>query len=420
MARLARVGARARQVGLVVALLLAIATFWVSMNGHVPVSEWLFWRFAGYWFASGTFALLSLTLGDALVTWVRGGRRLPVREQLAMAFPLGALGFGVGVFGCGVLHLFRGGFFFWYPFGLALVFVPRFAFAYWPLLRRLLRPGFRLPKSVAWRAPLFALALLLAYVPLITFRNIVYDATWYHFPAAEHYAAAGGIERFPEGWLLGAYPQLGTLFYSWAMTLPFGRFFDRAMLCVHVEWMMFIGTLLSVPVMVRRLAPKLSGVGGALSMFLFPGMLLYDSSLGGGADHLAAAFAPALWLSLLRAWPRLERRACALFALAFSAAALTKYTALSLVGPVALGFGLRVLWLLAVAVWQRARARVSVREVLTSAALCGALVLCVTSIHWLKNLIFIATPCSPWETSGSRRRRGATMRSGTTNSYRTT
>src|SRR6187399_3241986 len=103
------------------------------------------------------------------------------------------------------------------------------------------------------------------------------------------------------------------------MTLPIGRFFDRSMLCVHIEWVMFVGTLLSVPVLVRRLAPKLSGAGAALAMFLFPGMLLYDSSLAAGADHLAAAYAPALWLALLHAWPRFEVRSSVLLALVLSA-----------------------------------------------------------------------------------------------------
>lgn len=391
--RALRMGYRARWLGAPLALLVAIAIFLQQTTRHVELEDWLFFRFAGYWLSAAAFALVSLALGDRVVTWVRGGQRLPVREQLVMSFAVGALGFGVGVFAFGVLHLLRWGFFFWYPAGLAVAFLPRFLRAYAPIWKRWWKPAHRLPSSMAWRMPLFALGLALAYVPLITLNNLTYDARWYHLPGAEHYAAARGIERFPEGWLLGAYPQLGTLFYTWAMTLPVGRLFDRAMLCVHIEWAMFIGTLLSVPVLVRRLVPGLSGTGAALAMFLFPGMLLYDSSLGGGADHLCAAFGPALWLALMRVWPRFDVRAAALYALALAGASLTKYTAAALVGPAGVIFLLRGAWLLL-----RSRgdgASVSARHVLRAALTFAGVFVGVTGIHWLKNIIFYRDPLFP-------------------------
>ncbi|MFZ5894588.1 MAG: hypothetical protein ACOY0T_26225 [Myxococcota bacterium] len=385
--------AKVRVVGGALAVVFGIGIFLAGTTRHVPIGEWLFWRIAGCWLASGVFVGVSIALGDAIVTWVRGGKRLPMREQLAMSFAVGALGFGVGVFGFGILHLLRGGFFFWYPALLGVVFVPRFGFAYLPLIRRVLRRGVRLPASAAWVLPLLAVGLTLAYFPLLTLNNLTYDARWYHLPAAEHYAAAGGIERFPEGWLLGAYPQLGTMFYTWAMTLPVGRLFDRAMLCVHIEWAMFVATLVSVPPLVRRLAPKLSGKGAVLAMFLFPGMLLYDSSLGAGADHLCAAFAPAIWLSLLRAWPRLEVRASVLFAVALAAACLTKYTALAMVAPAGLAFGGRALWLTLRGL--RREAPVSARAALRGAFAFLGVLLLVTSVHWLKNIVFYRDPLFP-------------------------
>src|SRR6186713_496923 len=118
LARLGRLATAARHTGAALALLAGLAIFVWQMSSHVPLREWLFWRYAGFWLASGAFVAVSLPLGDAIVTGVRG-RRLPAREQLAMSFAVGTLAFGVGVFVFGILHLLSGSFFFWYPLLLA-------------------------------------------------------------------------------------------------------------------------------------------------------------------------------------------------------------------------------------------------------------------------------------------------------------
>ena len=77
--------------------------------------------------------------------------------------------------------------------------------------------------------------LLLVYFPILTPDNAAADARWYHLTLAEHYAAQGGIARFPEGSFLGAYPQLATVIYGWAFQLPRTIFFDRIEIAAHLS-----------------------------------------------------------------------------------------------------------------------------------------------------------------------------------------
>lgn len=373
------------------ALLVAIGLLLVSVHGHYPIQKWLFWRYLGYWFAAGVFLISSVTFGDWAVAKVLG-RRLERAEHLVMACAVGTLGFGLGVFCAGILRLLGAPFFFLFPALLAVPFVGAFWRAHrsW-ILGPFTRSG-SIPRALLVTLPIGALLMALAYIPVITPNNISYDARWYHLPIAEHYAAAGRITRFDEGWVLGAYPQLGSLFYTWAMLMPFGVYFDRVLLCAHLEWVLFVATVASVPALVRALAPGLSGRGAGLVMFLFPGMLLYDSSLGAGGDHIVAAYAPALWIALLRAWPKLDARPMALFALVLAATSLTKYTAALLVVPVLAALGVRALWLLGKALHRRP---VRLAPWLVAMAVFGVVFCVATAPHWLKNAVFYRDPLFP-------------------------
>lgn len=383
---------RGRPWGLAVAMGVGSCVLLTQVHQHYPVQQWIFWRYLAYWLAAAALWVLATGVGDRLVRWVRG-RRLPAREHFAIAFPLGLLASSTLIFLAGVAHAFGRWFFFGFPLLLALVsgrsflrFLARFARRAWA------RPAGPRPWAELSLA-LGVVAALFAYAPIMSPANIAYDARWYHMPIAEHYAAQGSITRFPEGWTLGAYPQLVTLLSTWAMQLPVGQLFDRVMLVLHFEWVTFLATLAAIPPLVRRLVPGASGYRSWLFVFLFPGLFLYDSNLNGSADHFLAATAPAIWLTLLRAGRRFEPRACALFGLSLAAAANTKYTALSLVVPACIGLGLRLAWLR----FARARAvdRAARPKLWWGSAAAAAAFLVATSTHWLKNLIFYGDPLFP-------------------------
>jgi hypothetical protein len=363
-----------------------------QVHQHYPIQHWLFWRYFAYWLASAAFWLCVTAAGDRIVRLVRG-RRLPAREHLAVALALGLLATATLIFISGLARGFGTPFFVLFPALLAALGGRSYFTFLWRFARRSFQRsgGTRPWAEITLVAGV--VAALFVYAPIMSPGNISYDARWYHIPIAEHYAAQGSVSRFPEGWTLGAYPQLVTLISTWVMQLPFGKLFDRLMLIAHFEWAIFIATLAAVPVMVRRVSPGLSGYRSWLFVFLFPGLFLYDSNLNASADHYVAAMAPAIWLTLLRAWRKLEPRACTLLALALAAAANTKYTALSLVGPACLGLGLRFTWLILAG---PNRPSVPPRvKVLAGAAVATVVFLASTAMHWLKNLIFYGDPLFP-------------------------
>ncbi len=363
-----------------------------EVHQHYPIQQWLFWRYFAYWVGSAAFWLLTTAAGDRVVRLV-WKRRLPAREHFAVAFALGLLTTATLIFLAGLAHAFGRVFFFAFPLLLAAIG----GRSYFKFLRRFAQRAFaRSSGPRPWAELTLAAGVvgaLLVYAPVMAPGNIAYDARWYHLPIAEHYAAQGGVSPFLEGWTLGAYPQLMTLLATWAMQLPVGQLFDRLMVIAHFEWVTFLATLAAVPVMVRRLVPGLSGYRSWLFVFLFPGLFLYDSNLNSSADHFVAAMAPALWLTLLRAWRHLELRACALLGLAMAAAANTKYTALALVGPACVAVAIRFVWLQLVRAGRPGWP--SRLQVLVGAAVAAAVMLAGSAMHWLKNLVFYGDPIFP-------------------------
>jgi hypothetical protein len=115
-------------------------------------------------------------------------------------------------------------------------------------------------------------------------------------------------------------------------------------------------------------------------MFLFPGMLTYDSALSLMADHIMAFWGPPLALVLLRVRRSFTVRDAVVAALVTSAAALTKYQSSYMVSGSILVFTVWTLW------------RRQPKPFLAFAA-TGIV---ATSIHWLKNLVFYGDPLYPF------------------------
>jgi hypothetical protein len=373
---------RLQRAGLAPAVfLLAVAggALWWA-DRFIPLRHWLFFRYLGIWALMALFVASSLGAGLRLLS-----RILPepprLGERLLWGLALGVLVFFGGVFVGGILGVYGHVFFFAWP-ALLLAWGAPPAWRELARMRRHLRRfGVRLflprgPIEVV-SAVLLMVGILAVYLQVLVPTNVGADAVWYHLPIAEHYAAAGAIRRFPEGWYNGTLPQLASILYTWAFQAP-GGLFEHMAIAAHLEFVLFLATLPGIGALVRRLSGARAPFSGAL-MFLFPGFLVYDSNLISGADHVLAFWAPPLALAVIRWGRSFTNRNAALVGLLTGGALLTKYHALLFLAPLAL-------WaLIAVIRFRRLR----------PALVWGAVAIGVWSPHWAKNWVFYGDPFFP-------------------------
>ena len=128
-------------------------------------------------------------------------------------------------------------------------------------------------------------------------------------------------------------------------------------------------------------------------MFLFPGIFLYDSSLSGGADHVAAFWAIPIFVALLRAWAEPGPRRTLVLGTFIAGAVLTKYTAVSIVAAPIVAMVGRSLWVGIAGLIRKAPQKAKTAWLgLGTFALSGAV---LTAPHWLKNLLWYGDPAYP-------------------------
>jgi len=300
-------------------------------HSHYPIQHWLFWRFAGYWLASGVWVLACVSGGSRALKAL--AIELPVLEHLLFSFATGVLLFVWGMFLAGVAGVFRPVIAVLWPCVLLAVGGRRG----WAAARRL-RFLFR-TTQVGWAERLATgfglLGLSMVYFSVLTPSNVGFDSQWYHLPIAEHYVAAGAIVPFEEGWFLGTYPHLASIVYGWGFLLPGTTLFDRVLIAAHLEFTFFLATVASIPIMVRRLIPGRRVQASWAAFFLFPGIFLYDGNLFVAADHILAFWAIPIYLALTRAARQPMLRSCVLLAIVSAGALLTKYQAIYLLVPAA-------------------------------------------------------------------------------------
>jgi hypothetical protein len=258
-----------------------------------------------------------------------------------------------------------------------------------PFLWRAFKRPVRLP-SVGYLALLLygLVGLALVYLPIVVPENASADARWYHLTLAEHYVAAGGIVRFPEGATVAAFPQLATLLYTWAFLLPATTLFDRVEIAAHLEFVFLLWTLCGVGVVSARVLRRRTVGLTWVAVWLFPGIFLYDSSLGLGADHVLAFWAAPIFLTLLRARERLSPGLCLVFGAMLAGASMTKYQAGCLVLFPALALAAR-------AVRCSLPRRTGGWRTYQGPLLAAGTVLLLTAPHWAKNLIWYGDPFFP-------------------------
>jgi hypothetical protein len=375
---------------LCVVILGGLGKFLLVVHEHYPIQHWLFFRYVSFWFWVGVLAFACWTAGGAVLGLL--GILLPRAERALISFAVGLLVFFLGMFLGGLLGLYTKLFAFALPLAMIAFGAPR-AFR---RARRMRKPLVQLlgrPVRVrSWLGVAMvafgAMGLLLAYIPTLTPLNIAADARWYHLVLAESYAASGGIVRSGEGSFVAAYPQLASIIYTWAFLLPRTTLFDRVEIAAHIEVMVFLWTLLGVAVLAARVVPRRRIGLGWVAMFLFPGLLLYDSSLSVAADHILAFWGPPILLMSIRAWERLDPRPAFLLAVALAGAVLTKYQAGCLVIAPIFALALRGVWLLV-------RSREGRARTLLGLGVAAASTLLFTSAHWLKNLLWYRDPFYP-------------------------
>lgn len=386
-----------RRIAVPLTALVGLIIFAAAVHPHIALSTWLCWRYLKYWALVLLWSAACLSGGDAVVR--RLTTSLPLSERLLFAFAAGLLLFVTATFVAGILHLLSSAFFVALPCLLLLA-------GGRPFLRLAKRVARRrpllLPKQSAesWAVTLFGVgALALVYFNVLSPQNATADALWYHLTIPERYAVEGGISRYPEGWYMGTLPQLASLVYTWAFLLPKGGIFDRVVLAAHLEFCIFLWTLFGIPVLVRwvlgparsRGEPRVSTAGTWAALFLFPGIFLYDSSLGIAADHVLAFWAVPILLALRRLWSSYSPRHAVLFAIPVAGALLTKYQAAAVVALPLVAFAARGAWL---ALGPR-RSRAFRLQIVSTVLTCLGAGLCLTAPHWLKNWLWYGDPFYP-------------------------
>ena len=344
-----RLAGRYRELAVALLAVGGALLFGTFVNDIYPLGEWLFWRYAVYWLCSLLCAVACFGVGARTLSLL-GIRGLATLELLSISFGVGLFEFELAMFGAGWLHLYRAPLFFLLPIALIALSADELR-ALWLRLVQRQRLLARQPRQLG-AAGLLALAfgfvgLLAVYFLILSPENVQFDSRWKHLALAEDYVAYGGVRRLDEGWVFDSRPHFTSYLFSWAFLLPKSRLFDRMVLCAHLEFVTFlVTTLVGIPALIRRLVPRADPRVVWAARFLFPGVLLYDSSLAVGADHFGAMYGVPICLVTLFAWREVSVRWCALLGLLLGAAAMVKETTAMMLAPAPIiALGARVLWL---------------------------------------------------------------------------
>ncbi len=384
-----------RRLVVTLGLVAATVLLYRSVTPQYPIEQWLFLRYAVYWLVSITFVGACLSIGHVAVR-VLLGHTLPLLEQLTVAFAVGVFVFELALFGAGLLGLYG-------PVLFVLLPALCLSIGAWPLaryLRRALRHARALGLDRPVLEPVVVLAVAYAvlclvalYLPVMTPMNASFDSRWRHMMIAEQYAVFGGIRRFQEGWLFGASPQFTPLLYAWAFMAPAKLLFDQVELCAHLEYLIFVVlTLVGVPALVRKLVPRANPWLAWATRFAFPGVLLYDSNLSVGADHIGAVFAVPLFLLVLRAFRGMTPRIGVLLGALLAGAACAKETTALLLVPAPV---LSVVLRFVLDLFARLRSRRAGWSALAGSLAAGVTTVALSAPHWLKNLLWYGDPLYP-------------------------
>ncbi len=370
-----------QSAALVILLLGGTAFFASWVNQFYPLKNWLFFHYARAWLCVSIFVLASLCAGWRLCAQLVP-RAIATSERVILSLALGVLLFFYGLFIGGVFNCYGRLFFVLWPllllgYGGPVCFSD--LFVHWRHARASILSAAAPRSAIQFIAAAWLLVGIVGiYLQVLNPNNLSYDARWYHLPIAEAYAAAGGIQRFNEGWYLGTYPQLANLLYTWAFLAP-GGLFEHVLICAHIEFALFVATLFACSILAARLIRRDRLPFAAVVVFLFPEIFAYDSNLNGGADHVLAFWTAVLGIALIRLGSEFSKREATLCGLIMGGALLTKYQAVYVFVPAAL---------LVLSLAARKRRR-------QAGWVWAAVVVVCTAPHWVKNWIYYNDPIYP-------------------------
>ena len=353
-----------------------------------PVEHWLFWHYAAFWVACAAWSLACVSSGFRFFRRLVG-TPLPFGETIVLSFATGVVLFYVAVNVLGALHGLHTAAFFLLPAAMIAVGAKplwRYVRRYRRLLALRRSPEGRLSgfEIVAWAFGGLVLAMI--YFKVLNPANAQFDAQWKHLALAEQYAHLGYMPRYPEGWTVATNPHLATELFTWGMLLPSDEAFDQVAMACHIEFTCFLWTLAMIPSAVRILVPGAKTRSTWMVRLLFPGVLLYDSSLAGGADHIAAMFALPIFILMMRSRRTLPAGRLALLGLMMAGAAMCKLTAAMLMVPGSAGV---IAFLVA---WRSLRDR---KLIWRGPLAATAAALIATSPFWLRNALWYGDPLYP-------------------------
>jgi len=383
-----------QNVGLSIAAVVGIAILLYNFDHHLPVKDWLFWRYASYVVTCACWNIAVLAFGHAVLRRLK--RDEPTLEYLLFAMVVGVVAFYLAMFVAGMAGLYGKACFFVVPLVMFLIGA-KASLHFLVVHRARLRQAFRevLPANNLTSVAVCAfgvVAVTALYLNVMLPGNISYDARWYHLGLAEQYVIAGRIPRFPQGWFMGAYPHLSSYLYTWAFLAPGTLLFDRVLLSAHLELVLFIWTLAGVGCLARAVLGDKEIRHAWVALFLFPGIFLYDSSLCSGADHILAFFAAPAYLALIRAWPSVDRFYSGMLALCLAAAVGTKYSAFTVVAFPCAVLTARAIYLTATRAAKREPSIASPFFALLTASVVGIVALIPL---WTKNWAYYGDPLYP-------------------------
>ena len=384
-------------------LLYSALVLWVVLTyleDIAPVSDWLLWDTLRLWCWQLYFCASCLSFGNWLLTRLFR-LKFPLLEQAVTGMALGVVAFVLFMYLGGVLGIFGAKFAVLMP-ALLLACGARTSFSFFQEIRCSVRDNRRPFSLLAMVAVGFGtLGFVLLFMQSATPGSILYDAGWTHLAIAEDYAREGRIVPFisqtPKN-----LPHLASLLYTWDFLLPGLNVPQlRWMAALHTEFLLFIWTVASVDAAVGWMIRDTKVRGAWATFFLFPGFYVYDSNLGGAADHVAAYFAIPFFLAAVRASVAFSAPLCILAGTFAGALLHTKYQCMYLVAPVALLFVVRWIWLLGKNLWRSRRKSLTPPPaawwrslLLAPVGFVGATLL-VFGPHLLKNWIYYKNPFYP-------------------------
>lgn len=378
-----------RSVLVALIVLGTVLGFGVWLHEFYPIQKWIFWKYASAAVCAIFWLLSCMATGLAIIQ--RLAPDLPIPERLVQSTAAGVFAFYLLQFLGGILGLFGPVWAIALPTAMLVLGVAG-AREQWRELwgrRRGLRT-FLFGGSAWWHGPilLYGIACVVGlYLSILAPGNAHFDSQWYHLGLGQGWAADGAILRSQEGWFIEALPNMAAVVYSWAFLLPGLDLFEIVMVAAHQEFLLFVVTLASIPVLVRWLLPDADAAIAWVALFLFPSVFIYDAGLHSGNDHVAAFWAVPIFLALAKAWERVDWRNMLLLTVFAAGAILTKYQAASLVvGPALFALG-RVVYL---AINRRDD---STWKVGIGVAVVASLLL--TAPHWAKNWIWYGDPFFP-------------------------